>query len=690
MATLAFNSVRTWSPRRHASGWAVATLLATAIGVTCAIAILLWASGTPGELRDGLISCLCYLIPYGVVGAFLVHRRPDLPFGWLLSAAAAALALSIVTSGWAFAAISNGNMTSLAVFAVGLGSLQFVEVAVQGFINVRFPSGRVTSRFGRVLDRLMLTGLILVTLGGVFGNSIPRSATLPDATSDLQNPLTGGTAVARIADSFQVWAPLIVLLGLIAGLRVVVLARRAHGIEREQLRWRAVGVLLSLTLFPLAVSERLPAAVDAVDGLLFVATLVIPVVFYGLWEIDAVIRRSAAYALVTVALAVGYVAIAAVGAALASERVGVVVAAIAVALAFGPARNSSQRLVDRLFYGQRNDPYRALSDVSRHLEAVAEPGTVLVAVVAAVAESLRLPYVAIARPGDGLLLAAHGEPGTNGVERWPLTYQGATVGALLAAPRRGEVAFDARDRVVLGDLARQCGPAVHAEALTADLIESRQRLVNAREEERRRLRRDLHDGLGPMLTGLGLNVDAARTRLALAAGAPAGSAEMADADEFLARVKEVSSQAIVDLRGIVYGLRPPALDDLGLVGAVRAQAARLAEGTQIRVVVEASELGELPAAVEVAAFRIAIEAVNNVVRHSGAHACSVRLCREGGRGLVVEVADDGSGSDGWTAGVGLLAMRERAVELGGSLTARSGESGGRVCAVLPVSAEGAR
>ena len=144
--------------------------------------------------------------------------------------------------------------------------------------------------------------------------------------------------------------------------------------------------------------------------------------------------------------------------------------------------------------------------------------------VAAVAESLRLPYVAIERPGDGSVLAASGEPTAAGdarAGRWPLSYQGLTVGTLVAWPRRGEETFDPRDRAVLADIARQAGAAVHAEALTADLLDSRQRLVSAREEERRRLRRDLHDGLGPLLTGIGLNLDAARAR----AGHPGGAGE---------------------------------------------------------------------------------------------------------------------------------------------------------------------
>ncbi|HEY1485192.1 MAG TPA: hypothetical protein VGF84_03745, partial [Micromonosporaceae bacterium] len=177
----------------------------------------------------------------------------------------------------------------------------------------------------------------------------------------------------------------------------MVRAWRAQGIERQQLMWRAAGVVVDLVLFVPAVMGLLPTAFDLVDGTVFVATLAIPIVRYRLWDIDAVIRRSVGYALVTVVLAAAYLAVAAIGAAIASERAGIVVAAFVVAMAFGPARNASQRAVDRLFYGQRNDPYRAMSEVNRQLAAVAEPGTVLPTVVHGVARSLRLPYVAIER-----------------------------------------------------------------------------------------------------------------------------------------------------------------------------------------------------------------------------------------------------------------------------------------------------
>jgi signal transduction histidine kinase len=668
-------STRAWAPQRHATGWAAAALVATAAGLAASIIVLTHAHDISPNLRDGLISSACYLAPYGVVGAFLIRRRPDLPFGWLLAGTAAILALAVGVSGPAAIAVHRGNTSSLTLWGLAIGNLGFVQIGVQGLINVRFPSGHITSRWGHHLNRLMVIGLTLGLAGGLLGGTVVDDVTTGGSKQNLSNPLTGGTTIGHIANGLDIAIPLVVLLGLIAGLAIVVRARHAEGIERQQLRWRAFGVVLSLVLFPFAVTSSLPTYTDVLDGLVFVATLAVPVMRYGLWEIDTVIRRSAAYALVTVVLVGCYVAIATVAVALVSERIGFLLAAVAVVAAYGPVRSRSQRVIDRYFYGDRNNPYQVLTDIGRRLEAAAEPGAVLSAVVTAVAESLRLPYVAIERPGDGELLAVYGSAGLDAPERWPLTYRGVTVGTLTASSRRGETELDHRDRAVLSDLARQAGAAVHAEALTADLIESRQRLVNAREEERRRLRRDLHDGLGPLLTGLGLNLDAARARL------PAD--DTVDA-AFLARAKDASSQAISDLRSIVYGLRPPALDDLGLAGAVRLHLERLAEGSQVAVRVEVTDLPELPAAVEVAAFRTAVEGVNNAIRHANARRCTVRLEVVNATTLVVDVHDDGVQVSEWTAGVGLQAMRERADELGAELTVGPVADGGRVCARFPL------
>jgi two-component system NarL family sensor kinase len=669
-------TLRGWAPRTH-PGPAAAVLLALAlVGVGATLAALTTLPEAPRDELLEIATTLAYVVPYAVVGAFLVVRRPDLPFGWLLSGCAAIVAIGIAVASQSYAALSTGSEGALLQFGCLLVTVQWFPIAVQGLVNVRFPSGQVRSRFGRVLNRLLVSGIALGVVGGLLGDwSIDLDRA--DGTSEtIHNPLTGGTVLGDVALWLTAAVPLVILVGIIAGLSVVRRAWKATGIERDQLRWRAFGVVLSFVLFPLAVTEALPVAVNAADGLLFTTTLVIPILRYRLWAIDTIVRRSVAYLLVTVLVAGVFSVFAAGVAALEGERVGLVAAAVIAALVFGPALRRSQHLVDEMFYGHRTDPYRALSDLSQRLDAVASPGAVLNTVVTAVAQSLRLPYVAIERPGDGSVLAQHGarQPSDEVLGRWRLVSQGTPVGTLVAAPRRGESELDTRDRTVLADLARQAGAAVHAEALTADLVASRQRLVEAREEERRRLRRDLHDGLGPLLTSVGLNLDAARAQLTAGTGDPL---------ELVARAKEASSQAIADLRTVVYSLRPPALDDLGVVGAITAQVRRMTESSTVDIQVEDDRLPALPAAVEVALFRIAVEGVTNVVRHAGARSCRVRLAGVDGS-AVVEVVDDGASDRPWMPGVGTVAMQERVTELGGTLEIGPTGEGGRLRAVFPL------
>jgi signal transduction histidine kinase len=273
--------------------------------------------------------------------------------------------------------------------------------------------------------------------------------------------------------------------------------------------------------------------------------------------------------------------------------------------------------------------------------------------------------------------------------RLPLVYGGETVGRLVLGPRTGEEAFTPADQRLLDDLAPQIGVAAHAvrladEAvrLSADLQRSRERLVTAQEEER--LRRDLHDGLGPQLAALTMRAEAARDLI---------SSDPAQAEALLGDLIEQAQDAVSDVRRLVYALRPPALDALGLIGALRTQATHQDHGGP-RITIDGSEyLPPLPAAVEVAAYRIALEALSNVVRRAGARNCAVRLALDEVAGtLCLEVTDDGRGiGEDRGTGVGLSSMRERAAELGGTLAIEAVPAGGTcVRARLPYTPDGVR
>jgi signal transduction histidine kinase len=262
------------------------------------------------------------------------------------------------------------------------------------------------------------------------------------------------------------------------------------------------------------------------------------------------------------------------------------------------------------------------------------------------------------------------------VEHHPLVYRGVEVGVLHVLFPRG-TRLRPQERGLLEDLVRQAGLAAHAAERTEELLVARRLLVTAREEERRRIRRDLHDGLGPVLGALTLKLDAAR-RL--------GPEE---ADAVLVGAKRDLGDALLDLRRLVHGLRPPALDEVGLVGALEQQLAqpRGAEAPAVSLSAE-GDLASLPAAVEVAAFRITGEAVANALRHSGGTRCDVVLRHALGE-LVVTVADDGRGLGFGRprGGVGLSSMQERAQEVGGSVEVTSPPAGGTLVVVrLPVHA----
>jgi signal transduction histidine kinase len=302
-------------------------------------------------------------------------------------------------------------------------------------------------------------------------------------------------------------------------------------------------------------------------------------------------------------------------------------------------------------------------------------------IVETVAEALRLPYAAITVDHNGLLETAvsYGKPRAQLVS-YPLIYQGKEVGRLAVGPRLPDGAFNEADDRLLRNIARQAGAAVHAAQLADDLQKSRQQIITSREEERRRLRRDLHDGLGPSLAAHMLKLGSARALL---------SEKPEMANRLLAEMEEDVENTLADLRRIVYDLRPPALDQWGLAGALRAHAEacqRNDASTTLSIRVNAPDaLPPLPAAVEVAAYNIGREGLTNVVRHAKARHCELKLFVAGNKqkNLHLSISDDGQGmSDDFRAGIGLTAMRERAAELGGSCAINSQPGAGTLVTVL--------
>jgi two-component system NarL family sensor kinase len=390
----------------------------------------------------------------------------------------------------------------------------------------------------------------------------------------------------------------------------------------------------------------------------------VAVLRHGALDIDVVVRRTTVYAVVIAVAAAVYVSVVAVFSVFVQHGSGAgpVVATGLVALVVLPARAWADGVVSRRLFGNRDAPFEVITALGARLEQAPIGGEGLELVAETLRVQLRVPFVAVELIGPDSVVetAAAGSPGPP-VERFPLVYQGVDLGWLVVAQRGGRDSFRPSERALLAAFARQAGVVAHNVALAQALLQSRAVLVQTREEERRRIRRDLHDGLGPTLATVSLSLGAAAERLD-------GDPELA----VLLRDLETEVQhSIADIRRLVYDLRPPVLDDLGLVGALRGQAAQLSQGDLVRdrvaIDVEASGTDvDLPSAVELAAYRVAVEAMTNVVRHANASRCVVAIERN--HQLVVRVEDDGVGIPADTPrGVGLRSMRERVVELGGAL-----------------------
>ena len=458
--------------------------------------------------------------------------------------------------------------------------------------------------------------------------------------------------------------------------------RVAQPVMRQQIKWVAFGLgivtggfilwssLSTVLFFQGEYSHVLVRSLFVLFQLCLVLVMPLSVGFavlrYRLWAIDLIINRTLVYSALTVSIVGVYTFVVGYLGTLFSTGGNLVISLLAttvVALLFQLERDWLQRGVNRLMYGQRDDPTTVILHLGQQLEQAGDPTMLLPALVQTLTHVLKLPYAAIAlRDETSNTIVAMAGDALLPVVPFPLQYQAEIVGELLVALRRGEDAFSPADQRLLTLVAQQAGMAVASLRLTTslqrvngELQRARARLVSAREEERRRLRRDLHDGLGPQLSSQTLLLTTARMVL---------QEHPEEVLIILTNAIAQSQQALRDIRRLAYALRPPALDDLGLVVAIQEHlAANRTSG--IHFVSEMPDQAPmLPAAVEVACYRIVQEAVTNVVRHAHAHTCCVRLSIADE--LLIEIGDDGMGlPPAVRLGVGLSSMRERAEEVGG-------------------------
>ncbi len=552
-----------------------------------------------------------------------------------------------------------------------LASVSFMAVVAQLSLPFLFPDGRFIPR--STPWRMILAALLLLTPAVVY----PLTRLLLVAYGPGE--WAYGTFIFTVA--------VMMAAGLVS--QVYRYRRVADAVQRQQMKWVLVGFaaaflwILWLVLWLTGILARInisePVTTLVMMHLTILATAALPVTIgfsilrYRLWQVDLFINRALVFGSLTLLVTAVYIFVVGVLGVLFQAGGNLLLSILAtglVAILFHPLRRRLQQAVNRRMYGDRDDPATVLSRLGKRLEETSVPGDTLPSLAKTIAQTLKLPYVAI-EVDDAIV----GEAGNPPLHKYPLVYQSQPIGHLLVAARAAGEEFTANEEQLLRNVARQAGPAVYAEQLTSQLQRSRQRLVTTREEERRRLRRDLHDGLGPQLATLTMKVTAAQNLLGTDRDA---------VEELLAEVKAESQNAIKEIRRVVSGLRPSALDQLGLLSALQEFVARNGDGHTQVTVQAPNTLPPLPAAVEVAAYRIATEAVTNAVRHAQAHRCT--LCLQVNETLHLEISDDGRGLPlNFEPGVGLSSMRERALELGGSFEIRSEQGQGTVLSVrLPM------
>lgn len=488
--------------------------------------------------------------------------------------------------------------------------------------------------------------------------------------------VTAGSVLAAVLAGVDPGAP-------VALLSIVFIALVAHGwrvLETGDETDRLAALWLSWAALVAAVAAVAGIAWDPAEewimfaGLLPVAVLV-PGMVVGVRRPELTNVRSLVVSTVVLGVAALTYLSVFIGADAFLELVGVdqvpptthAVIGLVLAAGFHPLRVVLRGAIDELLFGDRPDPLAAATTVAARI------GDDPLLTLRAVREALVIPYASITM--EGTQLASSGTAVTD-VIRLPLRLGDDTIGEMAVGLRQGQLRLSDEDQQVLRIVGALLAQTLRSRSMALEVAKSRAAAISAIEDERRRLRRDLHDGLGPTLSGI------AHTAAAVQNSIPS---DPATADELLARLRTDAAGAVGKIRRLVYDMRPPALDELGLVGALHQQLelVRTPTGRHMQLTVQADDLPPLPASVEVAAYRIATEAVTNAARHSGMDHAGLALKHEGAH-LLVTVTDAGTSCDPWAPGVGVSSMRERCSEVNGTLEITNGRSGSTVQARLPI------
>ncbi|MBU2667302.1 sensor histidine kinase [Actinoplanes bogorensis] len=641
-----------------------------------------------------VLACGVLALVWAITGAILAAVRPRNAIGWLVLGVGVSQALAVCITAYSGYGLLGSSPSWGAYFGPALYLPGWLIPPT--LLLALYPDGRLPSAWWRwPVGSAMLSIVVLmlcipfpvvdpIAAGG--WGMVPR---FPQRLADLLVPgprvydlgvflsTDVDATIPALPPAWAQWSrisswaftPLLVLSMVVIWVGTVLRLVRAQFPRRQQL------VLLICMVMPFLAASFFVTASFA-NVLMLLPLLLVPIAVavgvlrYRLFGIETVLRRGLVYGMYTAVVVGAYLGVTAavgtvVGATLTSRPLLGVIAAAAVAVALAPARDRLQHAADRLLYGQRRDPMQALTSLGESVSGTG-PGDLLSAALTSVAAAVRAPGAGLIGPDGSRLGGVGADEPTQPTLRLPLRFGGTALGEVRVLPRRPGEVYTSADVRLLTVLALQVAMVVQAHRLTEQLEAERDRVVTAAEAERDRLRVDLHDGLGPSLSGIGLGLEA----LADTGHSP-----------LLRRIQNEVAVALADVRRILDDLRPAALDTMTLPEAIRRHAD--AVSSKVPVAFDAATLPSLPADVENAAYRITTEALTNVARHADAREVTVSIAAPDGV-LRIVVADDGHGTRSAVAGIGLTSMRRRAENLGGRLEIDSGSTGTTITATLPL------
>lgn len=651
------------------------TVAAVAGGLACAVAVVAVVlalvnigSASPDFTvhRQFFVTDALIALIYAPFGTFVVVRSGHV-IGWALLLVGAGFALTSLGIQYAVLGVDHADLPAYA-WIVQLVVSGWVVGVLTCLLVMPFLIGHSAPTGRRRV--LAVVGLAIALSGGVVRYLVQIEDGPP-------NPVTGGSELASQYDARVI--PVYFLLGVVAIGDLLRRTRRDPAAERRPAIWVALCltvVTVSYLAFELGLSLGPPvlgvSAAALTGALLALPAAVFVLVRQPSWNLDLAVSRATVGALLTMVVIAAYVVLVWLGGRLlpdGSESAGPLAVAL-LALAVMPIRTRLQRLVDRLVYGSASDAGELLDRLGSEFGAAGDERTILEGLAEGLRHSLRLSSVTVeALDADLVVRAGSGHEQRVAV---PLSSRGRQVGTMWLGPPAGQ-RLDVRTRQLGQQISGLVASALDLALLNADLEQARGRLVEVRQEERRLLRRELHDGLGPSLAGISLGLAAIERSSTLTA----------DDAALLAQLQEELGSRAEDVRQMARVLVPPALED-GRLGAALDGLAQRFRTDHFDVDVHAERPDTIDTVRQVAIYHVAAEALLNAHRHAGARSCRIVLERGDDEQVRLAVVDDGRGVPAAaTPGVGMQSMHERAVELGGSFEVVGSGSGTTVRVVLP-------